>query len=49
MLYTYYICVISGPDVDQRWRKGGGEPAVSRKLGIGKPEKHDIASSIGSH
>jgi len=24
MLYTYYICVISGPDVDQRWRKGGG-------------------------
>jgi len=24
MLYTYYICVISGPEVDQRWRKGGG-------------------------
>jgi len=38
-----------GRKVNERWRKGGGEPAVSRKLGIGKPEKHDIASSIGSH
>ena len=46
----YYICVRYSLlifilflyckwDMDERWTKGGGESADSRKLGIGKPEK----------